>query len=115
MREIKEMQNLENILSAYVRDAINSLYGQEIPTASVQIQKTRKEFQGDQTLVTFPLLKISGKKPEDTGADIGEYLKANCPIVADYNVVKGFLNIVLRDDFWASFFNQIAADPNYGS
>ncbi len=80
----------------------------------IQLQKTKKEFEGSLTLVTFPLLKTSRKKPEDTAQEIGEYLKANCPVVSDFNVVKGFLNIVISEDAWLNLLNSINADEHFG-
>ena len=80
----------------------------------VQVQKTKKEFEGSLTLVVFPFLKISKKKPEDTAAEIGEWMKQNCKAVADYNVVKGFLNIVIDTAAWIGMLNDINADEHYG-
>ena len=94
--------------------AVKELYGAEVPAKMIQLQKTKKEFEGSLTLVTFPLLKTSRKKPEETAQDIGEYLKANCPVVADFNVVKGFLNIVIAEDAWLNLLNAINADEHFG-
>ena len=94
--------------------AVKELYGAEVPAKMIQLQKTKKEFEGSLTLVTFPLLKTSRKKPEDTAQEIGEYLKANCPVVANFNVVKGFLNIVIAEDAWLNLLNNINADEHFG-
>ena len=89
--------NIEQNLVASVQSALQSLYGQEVPAAQVQLQKTKKEFKRHLTLVVFPFLRMSRKGPEQTAQEIGEYLKANSSAVADYNVIKGFLNIVGND------------------
>ena len=94
--------------------AVKALYGQDVPEKMVQVQKTKKEFEGSLTLVVFPFLKISKKKPEDTAAEIGEWMKQNCKAVADYNVVKGFLNIVIDTAAWIGMLNDINADEHYG-
>ncbi|MCQ2254794.1 MAG: arginine--tRNA ligase [Bacteroidaceae bacterium] len=94
--------------------AVKELYGAEVPAKMIQLQKTKKEFEGSLTLVTFPLLKTSRKKPEETALEIGEYLKANCPVVSDFNVVKGFLNIVIAEDAWLNLLNNINADEHFG-
>ena len=94
--------------------AVKELYGAEVPAKMIQLQKTKKEFEGSLTLVTFPLLKTSRKKPEETAQEIGEYLKANCPVVSDFNVVKGFLNIVIAEDAWLNLLNAINADEHFG-
>ena len=95
-------------------EAVKTLYGQDVPEKMVQVQKTKKEFEGSLTLVVFPFLKISKKKPEDTAAEIGEWMKQNCKAVADYNVVKGFLNIVIDTAAWIGMLNDINADEHYG-
>ncbi len=95
-------------------EAVKALYGQDVPEKMVQVQKTKKEFEGSLTLVVFPFLKISKKKPEDTAAEIGEWMKQNCKAVADYNVVKGFLNIVIDTAAWIGMLNDINADEHYG-
>ena len=94
--------------------AVKELYGTEVPEKMIQLQKTRSDFEGNLTLVTFPLLKISHKKPEDTAQDIGEYLKKNCRAVADFNVVKGFLNLVIAQAAWTGLLNDINADEKFG-
>ena len=94
--------------------AVKELYGTEVPEKMIQLQKTRSDFEGNLTLVTFPLLKTSHKKPEDTAQDIGEYLKKNCRAVADFNVVKGFLNLVIAQAAWTGLLNDINADEKFG-
>ena len=105
---------MEKTLTQAVLAAIKDLYGQEVDPKTVQVQKTRSEFEGNLTLVVFPFLKISCKKPEDTAADLGEWLKNNCEMVSDYNVVKGFLNLVISAQTWTDLLNKIDADEHYG-
>lgn len=97
-----------------VAKAIKELYNTEIETKLIQPQPTRKEFEGDVTVVTFPFLKISHASPEQTANQIGEYLKNNCPMVESFNVVKGFLNIKLSQAFWNETFKSIYESENYG-
>jgi arginyl-tRNA synthetase len=107
--------NIEQKLTASVMAAIQSLYGQTVPEKMVQLQKTKKEFEGHLTLVVFPFLKMSKKGPEQTAAEIGEYLKANASdVVEAYNAVKGFLNLTIASDCWLQLLNTIAADPHFG-
>lgn len=105
---------LNDQLSHALKGVIESLYGTVIEPNALQIQKTRSEFEGHFTLVTFPLLKISHKKPEETAEEIGRALQAQYTWVAGYNVVKGFLNIVLQPSSWLSLLQEISAVPNYG-
>ncbi len=106
--------NILNEISSAAKKAVDALYGQDVPEKMVQVQKTKKEFEGSLTLVVFPFLKISKKKPEDTAEEIGQWMKANCEAVADYNVVKGFLNIVIAPSAWIELLNDINADEKYG-
>lgn len=109
------MVNIEEKLTSSVINAIKELFGQEIPAKMVQLQKTKKEFEGHFTLVVFPFLKISKKKPEETAGAIGEYLKLHDPnLIANYNVVNGFLNLTIASDYWVELLNSIQANPNYG-
>ena len=94
--------------------AIKELYGQDVPEKMAQLQKTRAEFEGNLTLVVFPFLKMSKKAPEATAQEIGEYLKANCPAISGYNVVKGFLNLSVGSGAWLELLAKIDADPHYG-
>ena len=105
--------NIENFISDAVRRSVEALYG-TLDGEQLQIQKTRKEFEGDYTLVTFPLLRRSRKSPEATAAEIGEHLTAHMPEVKSFNVIKGFLNLALSDGFWADRFAEIAADGAFG-
>ena len=97
-----------------VIDGIKALYGQDAAAAQVQLQKTKKEFEGHLTLVVFPFLKMSRKSPEQTATEIGDYLKANCPAVAAYNVIKGFLNLTISSDCWIDLLNGIHTNASYG-
>lgn len=106
--------NIEEKLSAVIKAAVSALYGIEADDKSVQLSATRKEFEGDLTLVVFPFLKASKKKPEDTAQEIGDYLVANASEVEKFNVVKGFLNMVIKKGHWVSALNNILADGNFG-
>ena len=106
--------NIEQQLTADVRAAIKVLYGQEVPDNLLQLQKTKREFEGHLTLVTFPLLRISRKKPEETAQEIGQYLQKNSDAVAAFNVVKGFLNLVVAPQKWVELLEVIDADDHYG-
>lgn len=106
--------NIANEISSSVAAAVKALYGQDVPEKMVQLQKTKREFEGHLTLVVFPLLKISRKKPEETAEDIGRYLKENDRNVAAYNVVKGFLNLVIAPAAWLALLNDINADEHFG-
>lgn len=107
--------NIEERLTASIISAIKMLYGQDVPEKMVQLQKTKKEFEGHLTLVVFPFLKMSKKGPEQTAQEIGEYLKRNAPeLVSAYNAVKGFLNLTIASDCWIELLNSIQATPQYG-
>lgn len=106
--------NIENQITSAAVKAVKELYGQEVSEKMISVQKTRSDFEGNLTIVVFPLLKMSRKKPEDTAQEIGEYLKNNCEAVADFNVVKGFLNIVVSPAAWISLLNDIEADDRFG-
>ena len=106
--------NIEAQICSSVIAAVKELYGQEIPSKMVALQKTRSDFEGSLTLVVFPLLKTSKKKPEDTAQEIGDYLKANCEAVADFNVVKGFLNLVIAPAAWLGLLQDIDKDEKWG-
>ena len=100
---------MEQLIKKPIEDALNKLYAVE--DFNFQLQKTRKEFQGDITLVVFPLLKFSKKSPEQTADEIGQYLLNNCESISDYNTIKGFLNLSILDDYWISeFFNAFKND-----
>lgn len=105
---------IENQISRAVIAAVKELYAQEVTEAMVQLQKTKSTFEGNYTLVVFPFLKISRKKPEDTAQEIGEYIAKHCEAVADFNVVKGFLNLVIAAEAWISLLNDIHSDDHFG-
>lgn len=105
---------IEDKLVASVISGLKALYGQEVPEKMVQMQKTKKEFEGHLTLVVFPFLKMSRKGPEQTAQEIGEYLKANEPAVAAFNVIKGFLNLTIASATWIELLNEIQSDEEYG-
>ena len=105
---------IESFIGSAVIDAVKTLYGQEIGEKMVQLQKTKREFEGNLTLVVFPFLKISKKKPEDTAQEIGLYLVENCPAIASFNVVKGFLNLVIAQSAWLGLLADINADEKFG-
>lgn len=104
--------DINSTLQSHIGNAVNSLFGQT--PAQLQIQPTNKEFEGSHTLVCFPLTKLSKKSPEETGRMIGEYLKTNSGIVSSYNVVKGFLNLVIADTTWVQVFSDIYNDASFG-
>ncbi|MBP5390255.1 MAG: arginine--tRNA ligase [Bacteroidales bacterium] len=104
----------ESFLASRAAEAIRTLYGADMDAAALQVAPTRKEFEGDYTLVVFPLLRVSHSSPEVTGAAIGGWLQEHVPEVAGFNVVKGFLNISLSNLFWTELFGAIAADPDFG-
>ena len=105
---------IENQISRAVIAAVKELYAQEVTEAMVQLQKTKSTFEGNYTLVVFPFLKISRKNPEDTAQEIGEYIAKHCEAVADFNVVKGFLNLVIAAEAWISLLNDIHSDDRFG-
>ena len=105
---------IEQQLTAAVASAIKTLYGQEAAENQIQLQKTKKEFEGHLTLVVFPLLRISRKKPEDTAREIGEYLAANSPLIEKYNAVNGFLNLTISSSSWIGLLLDIHHDAQYG-
>ena len=105
---------IEDKLVASVISGLKALYSQEVPEKMVQVQKTKKEFEGHLTLVVFPFLKMSRKGPEQTAQEIGEYLKVNEPAVAAFNVIKGFLNLTIASATWIDLLNEIQADEQYG-
>lgn len=106
--------NIEKVITEATIKAVKELYGQNVPEKMVQLQKTKDTFEGNLTLVVFPFLKISHKKPEDTAQQIGEVLQRDCEAVARFNVVKGFLNLVVAPQAWVSLLNDINADAKFG-
>ncbi len=105
---------IEEQLRNTVIEAVVKLYGEKVDEKIVQVQLTRKDQKGDYTVVVFPLLKVSKKKPEDTGADLGNYLKENLPYVDSYDVVKGFLNVNLSHSYWIGQLNEIVKEKDFG-
>ena len=105
---------IEQQIITSAQAAVKELYGQEVPENLVQLQKTRSGFEGNLTLVVFPFLKISHKKPEDTAQDLGAYIKENCEAIADFNVVKGFLNLVIDKKAWLSLLNEMNQNEKFG-
>lgn len=105
---------IEDKLVMSVMDGLKALYGQDVPASQVQLQKTKREFEGHLTLVVFPFLRMSKKGPEQTAQEIGEYLQANESAVAAFNVIKGFLNLTIASAAWIELLNQVHADGQYG-
>ncbi|MCH4148618.1 MAG: arginine--tRNA ligase [Prevotella sp.] len=106
--------NIENEIGLAVIKAVKELYGQDVPEKMVQLQKTKETFEGNLTLVVFPFLRMSKKKPEETAQEIGNYLQQNCKAIARFNVVKGFLNLVIAKAAWIGLLNDINADEKFG-
>ncbi len=106
--------NIEKEIGSAVLAVVKELYGQDIPANLIQLQKTKETFEGNITVVVFPLLKTSHKRPEETAQEIGDALIRNCKAVASYNVVKGFLNLVIAPQAWVSLLNDINAEERYG-
>lgn len=105
---------MEQTITTAVVAAIKALYGQDIPEKMAALQKTRSEFEGNLTLVVFPFLKMSRKKPEETAEEIGGWLVSNCPAVSKFNVVKGFLNLSIAGNIWLDLLAKIDSDPHFG-
>ncbi len=108
------MQLIDNILNKSIGECILSLYGQSAAPGLIQLQKTRREFEGDITLVVFPLRKISKKSPDSTALEVGTYLQENIPDIVRFNVVKGFLNLVVSDTYYLHFLNQASKKELFG-
>ncbi len=106
--------NLEATLTQLVAEAVKSLYGFEAGVNQIQIQKTKKEFDGDLTVVIFPFVKAARKSPEQTGQEIGEFLQKNNSLIANFNVIKGFLNLSISKSYWLDTLNQIHEDAEFG-
>lgn len=106
--------NIENTLQIAIIDAIKELYGADVNASQITLQKTKKEFKGHHTLVTFPLLKISKKNPEQTAQEIGAYLVEKSPVVSEYNVIKGFLNLTIASEIWIKLLQHINENPEFG-
>ena len=107
--------NIETTLVQSVVEAIKSLYGTDFSAEKIQLQKTRKEFEGDFTLVVFPFLALSKKRPEETAQEIGEFLKASQPVISAFNVVKGFLNLSIATSYWIDLLGNIDSTEKWGT
>lgn len=105
---------IQDILIQQTLLAVNTLYNAALPEHQITLQETRKEFDGQMTIVTFPITRFSKKSPEQTGTEIGEYLQANVSEISGFNVIKGFLNISLSDDYWVSLLNDTVLSPSFG-
>ena len=106
--------NIEQLLTDAVVKAVKACYGADITPEQVQIQKTRPDFEGHLTVVTFPFLRISKRKPEDTGEDLALWLVENTDLVSTFNIVKGFLNLTIAPKKWIELLENIDADQRYG-
>ena len=103
---------IEKMLTQQVLEAVKACYGVELTEKDVQLQETRKEFAGDLTVVVFPFTRYSRKSPEETAKELGEYLKQNIEEVETYNVIKGFLNVVISSAYWIEVLNDVAKEEN---
>jgi len=110
----KPKEMIEKKILEILKDAIGELYGQQPDNSLLQVQKTRPEFQGEYTVVVFPLLKISRKNPEQTAQELGTYFIEKSPEITDFNVIKGFLNLSVSQSYWLGVFNQMLTDNQYG-
>ena len=108
------MQSIHHLIPESLKKAINSLYHVPTENLNVVIQPTREEFEGDFTIVVFPFVSYSKKKPEDTAKELGEFLKNDLKEIESYNVIKGFLNLVVSKSYWIKFLKSISEDKNYG-
>ncbi len=106
--------SIESLLTAKVIEAVKQCYGMKVEAKDIQLQATRKDFAGDLTVVVFPFTRYSRKSPEETGKELGEYLKQNIEEVQDYNVIKGFLNVVISSAYWLGVLNAVTEEENYG-
>ena len=109
---VQTKMNIEKHLLKEIAECVEALYG--VAGVDLQLQKTRKEFEGDYTVVVFPLLRASKKSPEATATELGEKITSTTPEISSFNVIKGFLNLVVDASFWASRFAEIVATENYG-
>ena len=105
---------IEKMLTQQVLEAVKACYGVELTEKDVQLQETRKEFAGDLTVVVFPFTRYSRKSPEETAKELGEYLKQNIEEVETYNVIKGFLNVVISSAYWIEVLNDVSKEEKYG-
>ena len=106
--------NIENVLASAAAGAVKALYGADVKDGMIQLQRTRRDYEGSITLVVFPLLRLSHKKPADTAEEVGSYMKEHCDAIDRYNVVGGFLNISLAPAAWTSLLEDMDAAERYG-
>ena len=106
--------SIDNILAQATATAVKELYGVDFPAEKIVPQTTKKEFEGNETIVVFPFLKASHKAPDVTAQEIGEHMLAHCDAVEKFNVIKGFLNITIKPSFWTGVLQHVASTPNYG-
>ncbi|NDP20163.1 MAG: arginine--tRNA ligase [Paludibacter sp.] len=106
--------NLETTLANLVSEAVKTLYGLDIKSDQIQLQKTKKEFEGELTVVIFPFVKAARKSPEQTGQEIGAFLQNNNPMISNFNVIKGFLNLSISHNYWLETLNEIHKNPEFG-
>ncbi|TDN97174.1 arginine--tRNA ligase [Sunxiuqinia elliptica] len=106
--------HIDQIIKEKVAEAIQALYAQQVETDSVQVQNTRKDVEGDMTIVVFPFLRFSKQSPEQTATQLGEYLKENVDLVEDFSVIKGFLNLTISKQYWLSVLGAAFLDPEFG-
>ena len=111
---IKIIMELLQQLTQGVISGVHSLYGETPDAKKVNLSVTRKEFEGDYTVVVFPFTKLAKKKPEQIGAELGQYMVDQLPFVSDFNVIKGFLNLSVEDSYWTNFLHGIAANKDFG-
>ncbi len=114
INESRRMNTLEMILIKAVQEGMEQLYGKSVPAAKIQLQKTRREFTGDLTVVAFPLTSFSGKSPAETAGEIGNYLTDNLPEITGFNVIKGFLNLTVSESYWLEFLDFASGSGNFG-
>src|SRR5580704_17032018 len=108
------MQSIHSLISESIKKAVSSLYKAPTENLNISIQPTREEFEGDFTIVVFPFVTYSKKKPEDTAKEIGDYLKKNVNEIEAYNVIKGFLNLSVSKSYWIDFLKSISENKGYG-
>ena len=107
--------NLETSIGTIVAEAIKTLYSIDIEANQIQLQKTKREFEGDLTVVIFPFVKAARKSPEQTGQEIGDYLQQNNPLISAFSVIKGFLNLSISQSYWLETLNEIHGNTNFGT
>src|SRR5690554_2897582 len=106
--------NIRDQIIKVTQEAVRDLYAVDLPEDQITLQETRKEFKGHFTLVTFPIIRFAKKSPEQTGHEIGEYLQNKIDSIVDFNIIKGFLNLVLSSDYWFDRLKNEISDSDYG-